>query len=96
MTCEHLEFAANVEVFRLTSDGKVDPHAFAAEITVVCADCGAAFGWKGPPVGLSSTEPRVSRDALVLRAPLMTPAEMELAGPLHATERGPMRWEASP
>lgn len=94
--CAHPDFEARVNVTRLSADGDAasEVHAFTADITVRCAVCGEPFGWKGPPVGLSSSEPRVSADALELRAPLMTPAEMLLAGPGHATLRGPMIFEA--
>lgn len=78
--CEHPDFVAHVDVTRLTDDDE-EAHAFAADVTVRCAACGAAFGWKGPPIGFSLSEPRVSADALTLRAPLMSPAEMALAGP---------------
>lgn len=97
MTCEHQDFEARVVVTRLSDDGTGEGvHAFVADITVRCAVCQEPFGWKGPPVGLSWREPRVSADALELRAPLMSPAEMELAGPLHAVARGPMTHEAGP
>lgn len=95
--CAHPDFEAHVEVSRLiASEAQPDVHAFHADITIRCAVCQAPFGWAGPPAGLSWSEPRCSVDALTLRAPLMSPSELRLAGPLAAAARGPMTFEASP
>lgn len=95
--CEHHDFAATVEVSRLHErDGDDSPNAFTAQVRVECADCGAPFGFKGPPGGFSFAEPRCSIDALMIELPLMSPTELELAGPLPAARRGPMVYEAGP
>lgn len=95
--CKHEDFEARVEVTRIADDGSGEnPHSFHADVTVVCAHCRAPFGFKGPPGGLSWSEPRCSPDALSITLPLMSPAELELAGPLPVLARGPMVYEAHP
>jgi hypothetical protein len=99
--CRHdKQHRAEVEVFQLTPDEQgeegTDIVSVLAEVTIVCADCGAAFGFRGPPGGHSFHEPRCAVDAKKITLPLMTPAELELAGPLPVMARGPMTYEARP
>lgn len=90
--CQHLDFDAHVSVQRLyhsEGDGPPNPpDAFAADITVKCAVCGASFGFRVPDVGLLPDRPAVSPDALELRVPLIAPAELQLVGPLAAMRSG--------
>jgi hypothetical protein len=87
-TCPHEDFAAVVDVGRITEQGGTDPYFFAATVMVFCADCAAAFGWRGfqNRVGVDPRVPLVSPDALELRAPLIPPSEIELLGPLAAMQ----------
>lgn len=94
--CEHEDFQADVEVVRITDGAGGAVTQFMAEVTVRCVGCGEPFGFRGPPAGHSWLEPRCSLDALQLRVPLMSSAELKLAGPLPAYERGPMVYEANP
>lgn len=94
--CEHANFRADVDVIRITDNTSGDVSQFMAEVRVECADCGAKFGFRGPPAAVSWREPRCTVDALEIQLPLMSPAELELAGPLPALERGPMVYETTP
>lgn len=86
MSCSHPDFAAFVEVGRIVEDEgePTDAYAFAASIRVECVACGGKFGWRGFETGVSSHRPMVSVDALELRVPLISPAELEMLGPLAA------------
>lgn len=95
MSCEHLNFAARVDVARIMEnlapedEGRPpekgdDAYSFCAEITVACADCGESFGFRCPDVGMLNDRPSVSPDALELRLRLVTPSELALLGPLAA------------
>jgi hypothetical protein len=69
--CPHENFAAEVEVSRITGgepDGPVI--AFSAAIRARCADCGEPFRWTGVQAGLSQDRPMCSPDETELRAPL--------------------------
>jgi hypothetical protein len=70
--CEHLDFAAEVDVNRIgtgdTADGM--PRAYMADVRVRCADCGEPFRWVGVRAGLSFGKPMVSVDETELHAPL--------------------------
>jgi hypothetical protein len=95
--CEHMDFVVETEVFRLHDHGDSDsPSSFTIKVWVRCVDCDASFGFKGPPAGFSFSEPRCSVDALTVELPLMSPTELELAGPLPAARRGPMVYECPP
>jgi hypothetical protein len=69
--CEHMDFAAVVEVARLARS-KVDPTitGYSATIQVRCADCDEPFRWIGVPAGLLPTQPTCSVDETALCAPL--------------------------
>lgn len=72
--CQHLEFAAVVDVGRINPDEQGMPAAYIAEITVSCAPppegCGEPFRWSGAPAGLSFRHPTVSVDEKTLNAPI--------------------------
>lgn len=74
MSCQHLNFAASVNVCRLTAD--TNPElviGYAADVKINCADCGMPFEFVGLPKGISATnsKPTVSMDGMELRAPLV-------------------------
>jgi len=66
--CPHEDFAAVVEVNRLTKVEGGPVTGYSAEITVRCADCDEPFRWIGCPAGLSPRQPMVSPDEATLRA----------------------------
>ena len=68
--CPHENFAANVEVIRLTNGENGPVHAYSADITVRCADCDEPFRWIGVQAGLRPDRPMCSVDETELRAPL--------------------------
>lgn len=61
-----------------------DAYAFRFVVRVECAHCGAPFGFRVPDVGDRPDRPACSPNALELRVPLISPAELELLGPLAA------------
>jgi hypothetical protein len=67
--CPHDDFAATVDVRRLTDD---DGHVrnYLAEITVRCARCGLPFHFVGPGCGFSFHRPTVNVGATMLHAPI--------------------------
>jgi hypothetical protein len=67
MVCEHLGFAAEVNVNRIADEGQ--PLRFVAEVQIRC-DCGEAFRFLGVPPGLDFERPTVSVDGLTLNAPI--------------------------
>lgn len=94
--CQHPDFAADVSVARITDGDGGDVTQFLAEVTVRCTACGGLFGFRGPCAGHSWNEPRCDLDALKIQLPLMSPAELVLAGPLPALHRGPLVYEVYP
>lgn len=69
--CPHLNFAAAVNVGRITrSDDDPTIVGYTADITVQCVDCGEPFRWVGVPAGLSPRRPMVSVDETELHAPI--------------------------
>lgn len=93
MNCQHEDFRAQVDVFRLYGDEAHDdsPHAFAAEVSIVCTGCGAPLGFRCDTVGLTNDRPAISPDALKLRLPLLSPSELTLLGPLSGMNMPPPR-----
>lgn len=65
MSCEHNDFEAHVNVFRLEDCG-----AFACEIRVHCKECGEPFTFPPMPMGLCSHEARINLDGTELRLPM--------------------------
>jgi|SRR6516225_1265828 len=71
LPCPHEDFAASVEVNRITrSDDDPTVVGYSAEITVRCDQCGEPFRWTGVRAGLSPKEPMCNVDETVLIAPL--------------------------
>ncbi len=70
MACQHMNFAANVNVGRLTDGDDGPVTGYTAGVQVKCADCGLPFRFIGLPAGNHYAEPRVSVDATELRAPI--------------------------
>lgn len=71
MICEHENFAANVEVNRLSAEegGPID--SFTASVFIRCADCDEPMVFLGPmPCGDLPHEPAVNPDATELRLPI--------------------------
>ena len=95
--CQHEIFRADVEVNRIADDGTgEDIVHFIADVRITCTECGEAFGFRGPPGGHSWDEPRCQVDGLRITLPLMSPAELEMAGPLPVMARGRMVYEVYP
>lgn len=95
--CEHQDFEGRIEVTRiLAKDGDAEAWQFTADVTVRCVGCGELFGFRGPPGGFSWHEPRCTVDGRKISLPLMSPAELALAGPLPVFDRGPMIYEVNP
>lgn len=93
---QHLDFEAHVDVCRVTDGPEGPVTQFVADVTVCCKDCGEDFGFRGVPGGHSWNEPRCQIDAKKIALPLMSPAELLLAGPLPVMARGPMSYEVYP
>lgn len=69
--CPHENFAAAVEVNRITaSDADPTVIGYTADITVSCDDCGEPFRWTGLQAGVSPGRPMCSVDETVMSAPL--------------------------
>lgn len=81
--CQHEDFAAKVDVYRLHEEGTDSVHSFVADVSIRCADCDAEFGFKCPKgVGFSFSEPMVNGSAKEIHLPLLSPTELQLTGPL--------------
>jgi hypothetical protein len=68
--CDHPEFAAWVDVSRLTQVDGGPVTGYVADIRADCAVCGEAMVWLGAPVGFSPRQPTASVDGEILRVPL--------------------------
>lgn len=68
--CEHLNFAADVEVNRLTTEEGGPVTAFILDLTVSCADCEEKFRFHGVQAGLLADRPTCSVDEATLHAPI--------------------------
>lgn len=64
MSCEHKNFAARVNVARLTREDTGPVSGFMAEITIQCADCGRRFQFLGLEPGIDLQGARASIDGL--------------------------------
>ena len=74
-TCLHENFAATVEVTRITPDEGGPVKAYDAAITVRCAACEKPFQFVGVEAGLSGERPMASPDFQELRAPIVPNGE---------------------
>jgi hypothetical protein len=63
--CEHLNFAARVEVNRIEDKGQ-----FAADVHIECVECHKPFRFLGLPGGVSLEKPTVSIDCTEARLPI--------------------------
>ena len=81
MICPHMNFMADVDVARITSDDGV-VYRYSADVKVKCNDCGLPFRFVGLPVGLDFNSPTVNVDATEARLPLAPKGEVlsELEG----------------
>ena len=73
--CEHMNFAVQAEVNRLTrgDDGPVT--GYSATFRVECTECGRKFQFLGLPVGYDTQGAAVSVDALECHVGLMPQGE---------------------
>jgi hypothetical protein len=78
--CLHLNFQAQVNVFRLSEKEGGPINGYTADVTVRCCDCNLPFRFRGFGFGSSPNEPRLSIDGTVLRAPLEPAYVTEIAG----------------
>lgn len=60
--CEHMEFAANVSVGRITKEEGGAPHSFMAHVKIECAKCHRPFQFLGLEMGLHMRGARMSVD----------------------------------
>jgi len=70
MPCEHKQFAASVDVTRMSESEGGAITAYMAEVHVQCAECGQPFRFKCSRVGLNPDEPAASVDGQELRCPI--------------------------
>lgn len=94
MSCEHLDFEANVEVSRITDGEDGELTNIYADVRVWCKECGEALCFIGVPPGLSPRQPRVEIGAKELRCPMRpesSPPEWGSGGPGFDVERGGAR-----
>ena len=64
-TCEHRNFAAQVNVIRIEDTGR-----FIADVTITCVECDLPFEFIGPAAGIAWDRPTVSIDGQKLRVPI--------------------------
>lgn len=94
--CEHKSFRANASIGRIMSGDDGPVTQFVCDLTILCTECGESFGFRGVRGGHSWNEPRCQLDAKTISLPLMSPAELELAGPLPVLQRGEVNYEVYP
>lgn len=80
--CEHENFVANVQVHRVTDEGKIQVIGFNADIRIECLECGKQFEFVGVEPGVSPFGPKCSIDSTELRVPIK-PATGQLAFESH-------------
>ncbi len=78
--CEHLNFRCEAKVFRLTDGDDGPVTGYSADIRIKCAGCGLPFRFRGLAAGSHHAEPRVSANALELRAPIEPAYVTEIMG----------------
>lgn len=66
--CQHEQFAAQVNVGRITSEDQ--PLRFVADVTITCVQCKEPFRFLGVESGLHFEKPTASIDGLELHAPI--------------------------
>lgn len=65
--CEHLNFACNVNVNRITVGEGGPVESYSADVTIACDSCGLPFRFLGLPMGLDPTGACVSADGTEAR-----------------------------
>ena len=78
--CQHVNFLSEASIGRLSEIEGGPITSYIAEIRIKCTDCGLPFRFLGLSAGSHSTEPRVSADALELRAPIEPAYVTEILG----------------
>lgn len=68
--CKHENFAANVNVGRITEVEGGPVTSYCADIIIKCGQCGTEFEFIGVPAGISPDAPMVSIDFKELRVPI--------------------------
>lgn len=76
--CEHDNFVAGVEVYRLSELEAGPVTRYMAEVRIRCRVCGAQFQFVGLPKGVSFEYPLVSGDGTELRAPIAPPSREQM------------------
>lgn len=71
VTCEHEDFLAEVAVQRITETEGGPVKGFYAEVQVWCAKCQEPFVFRGMPIGMAQSEPRMSPDGTEARLPVI-------------------------
>lgn len=79
-SCPHMNFAASVQVGRLTEDDEVTVKAYVADIRVKCADCDQLFRFRHNAFGSSPDFATVSVDSEEMRAPIEPAYVPEILG----------------
>jgi hypothetical protein len=75
MTCEHENFRASVDVFRLSAvEGGAVTH-YNAEVRIQCDRCCVYFEPQGLPIGLNPYAPTTDLAGQTLNLPIMPPGE---------------------
>lgn len=78
--CEHASFRSVARVGRLTDVDGGRVTGYTVDIKITCVDCGLPFRFMGLAAGSHFAEPRVSADALELRAPIEPAYITEIVG----------------
>lgn len=87
--CEHLGFRVSAEVNRLSEKDGGPVTGYSCDIVVTCVQCSLPFRWLGLKAGSHFAEPRVSVDAITLRAPIEPAFVTEILGtPVGAVGHG--------
>ena len=83
--CKHLNFEANVNVFRIlqNEEDKI-PIYYNTELRVCCRDCKMDFEFVGIPAGMSQSQPMSNVDFTMARLP-MIPSSGNMATKLNYT-----------
>lgn len=73
--CQHPEFAAQINVIRLTGEDGETLTGFLAEVRIECAACGRNMQFRGLPAGIHTGGACVSVDGLEARLGLVPQGE---------------------
>jgi hypothetical protein len=68
--CEHKEFKANANIFRMPQEEGGEIKSYCCDLKIECAECGKPFVFKGVPFGVVPDHPTMSIDRTELRIPL--------------------------